>query len=242
MCIKPFITRDKLSPLTLIPHSKGHRGSSLNLPSPHLLIRHAIPIVIEAILGQLVVFYVVLMLWGFRPALIASLALTYGLMARRISRRERISTLLILGMLLLTLRTGIAYATKSSFFYFVQPLAGSVVIAGVLIVTALMRRPFTQRFAHDFCPLSPQLLKNPRIWQFFVRVSYLWAATLLINSGVVLWLLLNSSLKSFVLERSGVTWGTTAIAVTLSIVGFIRTLRNDGVAVHWGQRNQQVLA
>ncbi len=70
--------------------------------------------------------------------------------------------------------------------------------------------------------------------QFFVRVSYLWAATLLVNSGVVLYLLLNSSLRAFVVERSVVSWGTTAIAITLSILGFIRTLRNDGVHVTWG--------
>ena len=195
---------------------------------------HAIPIFIEGIIGPLVVFYPTLVLWGFRPALIATLLWSYGATARRLVRGERVSTLLILGAVLLTLRTGIAYATKSSFFYFAQPLAGTIVIAGVLLISAAIRRPFTQRFAHDFCPLSQELLHMPRIHQFFVRVSYLWAVTLLINSGVVLWLLLNSSLRSFVLERSAVTWGTTTIAIVLSILGFIRTLRNDGIHVRWG--------
>jgi hypothetical protein len=199
---------------------------------------HAIPIVIEGIIGPLVVFYCALLLWGFRAALIGTLLWSYGAAIRRVLRHERISTVLILGAILLTLRTGISYATKSSFFYFAQPLAGTIVIACVLIVSAALRRPFTQRFAHDFCPLSQELLRLPRIHQFFVRVSYLWAITLLVNSGVVLWLLLNSSLRSFVLERSAVTWGTTAIAITLSILGFTRTLRNDGIHVFWGEHQR----
>lgn len=191
---------------------------------------------IEGILGPLAVFYSTLVTLGFRWALIATLLWSYGAMIRRIRRGERISTLLILGSILLTLRTTIAYVTKSSIFYFAQPLAGAVVIAMILIITAVMRRPFTQRFAHDFCPLSPELLELPRMHQFFVRVSYLWAITLLVNSGLVLWLLLTSSLRSFVLERSAVSWGTTAIAITLSILGFTRTLRNDGVHIYWGER------
>lgn len=197
---------------------------------------HAIPIVVEGIIGPLVVFYATLITLGFRAALIGTLIWSYGAAIRRIIRHERISTVLILGVLLLTLRTAIAYVTKSSIFYFAQPLAGTVVISMVLIATAMLRRPFTQRFADDFCPLSPELLDLPRVHQFFVRVSYLWAATLLVNSGVILWLLLTSSLRSFVIERSAVTWGTTTIAVTLSILGFIRTLRNDGIHVYWTAR------
>jgi hypothetical protein len=149
-------------------------------------------------------------------------------------RHERISTLLILGTVLITMRTIISYLTGSTIFYFAQPLGGTVIIAIVLIISALLRRPFTQRFAHDFCPLDPGLLAIPRVQQFFVRVSWLWAAVLLINSGLVLWLLLTASLRSFVLERTALTWTTTSIAIALSIIGFVKTMRSDGITVKWG--------
>lgn len=199
-------------------------------------MRHAVPIVVEGVLGQLGVFYGTLVAFGFRPALLATLAWSYGAVARRIVRHERVSTLLIFGTVLLSIRTAIAYVTASSVFYFGQPLAGTVGIAALLIASAVWHRPFTQRFAHDFCPLSDELLARPSVRRFFERVSYLWAAALLVNAGTVLWLLLTSSLPSFVLERSAVTWGTTAVAVTFSILGFQRALRNDGVHVSWGQR------
>ena len=56
-------------------------------------------------------------------------------------------------------------------------------------------------------------------------------AVLLINSGVVFWLLRSSSLSSFVLERAVVTYGMTALAIFLSITRFIAVMRRDGISV-----------
>ena len=140
---------------------------------------------------------------------------------------------LVLGTLLLTIRTVISLVTGSAFLYFAQPLVGTIAIAVVLLVSALAGRPFTQRFAHDFCPIDPEILARPRIHRFFRQISVLWAATLLLNSGLVLWLLLSSSLHAFVLERTAVSWGLTAVAITLSILGFVAAMRRDGVTVRW---------
>jgi hypothetical protein len=205
------------------------------MPSPSAALRHAVPVVLEGIIGPLGLFYLVLVLAGFRGALIAALCWSYAATARRLMRHERISTMLILGTALITIRTVISFITGSAFFYFAQPLAGTVIIAFVLIASAIFRRPFTQRFAHDFCPLSPALLARPRVKQFFIRVSLLWATVLLVNSGLVLWLLFTSSLKAFVLERTAVTWSLTAGAITASIMGFVLTMRRDGIAVSWGR-------
>ena len=68
----------------------------------------------------------------------------------------------------------------------------------------------TQRFVHDFCPIDPELLARPRVRQFFVEISLLWATVLMVNAGITLWLLLSSSLRTFVLERTAATWGLTA--------------------------------
>jgi hypothetical protein len=57
---------------------------------------------------------------------------------------------------------------------------------------------------------------------------------LLLNAGFVLWLLLTSSLHAFVLERAGVTYGLTALAIYLSIRQFVVMMRGDGITVQWG--------
>jgi hypothetical protein len=204
------------------------------MPAPRTALRHAVPVVLEAIVVPLALFYSVLMLWGFRGALLAALGWSFVALARRLHRGERVSMLLMLGTLLLTLRTTVSFITGSSFLYFAQPTAGPIVIALVLIGSAIIGRPFTQRFAGDFCPMDAALLARPPVHRFFVRISVLWATVLLLNAGFVLWLLVTSSLHAFVLERAAVTYTLTACAIYLSIRQFVVMMRGDGITVQWG--------
>lgn len=221
--------------LPMVTVSESASGAPvLQMPSPRAALGHAVPVVFEAIVAPIVVFYGALLATGFRGALIAALCWSAVALLRRVVRRDRISTVLVLGVGLLALRTGVAFVTKSATLYFVPPMAWSVVVSLVLVGSAIVRRPFTQRFAHDFCPLDPKLLLRPRVQQFFCRISLLWAAVLLVNTGIVFWLLLSSSLKAFVIERTAITWTLTAGAIFCSIYGFTTTMRRDGIAVQWG--------
>jgi hypothetical protein len=214
-------------------HADGREGSLLVMPSPYKTLRHAFPVVLEAVVGPLVLFYLLLVLTGFRGALIAALSWSYLALGRRLLKGERVSMLLLFGTILITLRTVIAFVTGSAFVYFMQPTAGTVVISVALLISAAVGRPFTQRFAHDFCPMDPAIMKRPLVRRFFIRISVLWATVLMLNAGLVFWLLISSSLRSFVLERSAVTYGLTAIAIFFSITGFMAMMRRDGITVQW---------
>lgn len=220
----------RLRPTT---HSGGQQGSLLLLPQPRKVLRHALPVVLEGVVGPLVLFYLLLVVSGFRGALIAALSWSYLALGRRLLKGERISMLLLFGTILITLRTAVAFITGSAFVYFAQPTAGTIVISLALLASAVLGRPFTQRFAHDFCPLDPAIMRRPLVRQFFIRISVLWASVLMLNAGLVFWLLLSSSLRSFVLERSAVTYGLTAIAIFFSITGFMAMMRRDGITVEW---------
>lgn len=209
--------------------------TTLHMPRPREAIRHALPIVAEGVVAPMALFYLTVVLAGFRAALLAALGWSYLALARRVRRRERVSSLLLLGTVLLTVRTALAFATGSTFLYFVQPLGTTVGAAALLVASAAIRRPFTQRFAHDFCPIDETVLERPAVRRFFVRISLVWAAALTLNAGLVLWLLLTTSLRTFVLERTAVSWGLTGAAVLWSIVGFTRTMRRDGRVVEWGR-------
>jgi hypothetical protein len=208
--------------------------SIVHMPSPRAALRHAVPVVAEGLIAPVVVFYLTLVFAGFRGALIAALIWSCAATARRLIRRERVSTVLALDVVLLSIRTAVSLITGSAFLYFAQPLVGTVIIALVLIVSAIIRRPFTHRFAHDFCPLDPKLLAQPRVQQFFIRISLVWATVLLVNSGLVAWLLVSSSLRAFVLERTAITWTLTASAIFISIYGFMIAMRRDGRTLLWG--------
>ncbi len=225
----------QLVPLFVSSGDDSDRGDRLDLPSPRAALRHAFPLVLEAMVAPLVLFYLVLVMAGFRGALIAALAWSYLALGRRLRRRERVSTLLLLGTALLTVRTAISFVTGSAFLYFAQPTAATVIISLVLFGSAAIGRPFTQRFAHDFCPIDPELLARPLVRRFFIRISVLWATVLMLNAAIVLWLLVSSSLRAFVLERTAVTWSLTTVAIFFSITRFVAVMRRDGITVVWGR-------
>jgi len=153
-----------------------------------------------------------------------------------IAVESRTQMLLLLGSVLITLRTGIAFITGSKFLYFVQPTAGTVVIALAVLVSAKVGRPFTQRFAHDFCPMEPAIMKRPLVRRFFIRISVLWATVLMLNAGLV-FLVARLVVTAFlIIERSLVTYGLTAIAIFFSISAFMAMMRHDGITVQWAKK------
>jgi hypothetical protein len=224
-------SRRTLRGLAFSDHLDGRAGSVLQLPHPLLVLRHAIPVILESVVAPFAAYYCVLLISGFRGALVSALAWSYFLIGRRLLRHERVSTLLLLGTALLTLRTIVSFITDSAFVYFIQPTMSAFLASFLLVLTGLVGRPFTQRFTHDFCPLTPELLARPSVHRFFIRVSFLWAVTMFLNGAIVLTLLLTASARSFPLERLGATVSVTAAAIFFSINWFARTMRRDGVTV-----------
>ena len=197
-------------------------------------LRHALPSLIECSIGPAALFYLVLSVWGMRGALIAALAWSYLAAGRRLVRHERIPALLGVGLTLLTARSAVSFATGSAVVYFAQPMLGTVLVALLFLGSALVDRPLVERLAHDFCPLDHDVMRSPSVRRFFLRISFLWAVVLLVNTGFVLWLLLVSSLSAFVLERTAVTWTLTGAGIALSTRWFLHVMRQAGVTVRFG--------
>ena len=232
-CIRRSDHPNALSALAFSDHPDGH-AAFLQPPHPLRVLRHALPVIVESVLAPVAAYYGVLVVAGFRGALFGALAWSYALALRRVRRHERVSTTLWPGTALLTVRTVVSFVTGSAFVYFIQPTASAFPASFLLVLSALAGRPFTQRFTHDFCPLSPGLLARPSVHRFFVRVSFLWAVAMFLNGPVVLTLLLTASTTSFPLERLGASLALTGGAIVLSIAWFARSMRKDGVTVRFG--------
>jgi len=214
----------------------GAKGSGhvLHLPSVGAFARHAIPSIVEGALGPAVVFYAVLTLSGFRGALIGGAAWSCLAVGRRLAKRERLPALLMLGLVLLAARTLIAYSTGSAFVYFLQPTIGTFLVGLLFAGTALAKRPLIERLAYEFCPLDVEVMSKPFIRQFFLRLSVLWSVVMTVNAGLVLTLLLESSLRAFVVERTVVSYGLTIGGIVLSTIWFVRVMRRAGIPVRFG--------
>lgn len=218
----------------------GGGGHTLHLPSPRAFVRHALPSLIESTIGPAALFYLVLVTAGFRGAVLAALGWSYLAAARRLARREKVPGMLLLGLVLVSLRAFTAFASGSAFLYFIQPTAGTFLVGVIFLVTAVAGKPLVERLAHDFCPLDPELMKRAFLRQFFLRVSWLWAVVLTTNAVFVLMLLLKTSLQAFVIERTVVSTVLTAGGIVLSVLWFVRAMRQHGIVVRFNSALHQM--
>ena len=218
------------------PEHPSAASSVLHLPSLWASARHSLPAVLEGVIGPLVVFYLVLVTIGYRGAVLAAFAWACLAILRRLVRHERVPTTLLFGIAVLAIRTVIAFVTGSVFLYFAQPAAGTCAVGLTFLISAVVKRPLIERFAHDFCPLDPEIVGRSAVRRFFVRVSFLWSAVMLVNAATVLWLLLNTTVQAFVVERTAVSWSLTATGILVSVFWFVRVMRREGVAVRFGGR------
>ena len=203
------------------------------MPSLRVVVRHALPALLESTIVPGALFYVVLVLSGFHGALIAALGWSLLALGRRLVRGHKVPAILVLSVVLVSARTVIAYATGSAFLYFVQPTASTFLVAVLFLVTAAARRPIIERLARDFCPLDPEMFTRPFVRRFFLRLSLLWFVVLATQAGFVMWLLLESSVRTFVLERSLVSAVLTVGGVVLSTLWFVRVMRCAGLTVRF---------
>src|SRR5579875_19005 len=213
--------------------ASGDALSVLELPSLRRALRHSLPTLFEGVAAPFGVFYLVLLVSGIKGACLAGLGCSFLALGRRLLYRQRVPATLVLGSLPLSFRTAVTMVTGSAFFYFAQPTAGTALLALVLLASAMMRRPFIERLAHDFCPLEPTMLRRPAVRRFFIQISLLWAFVLLGNAGCVMWLLLTASLRAFVLERVLVTAVLTGGAIVVSVMWFVRAMRRERILVRF---------
>ena len=176
-----------------------------------------------------VVFYVCLVSIGVWAALVAALAWCYGAMAWRMLTRRRTSMLLLLTLVGLSLRTAIAFASGSTFLYFLQPVLNNTVVALLFLLSLATARPVVARVAADFYPMTDEIAKRPRVERLFWRLTLMWAVVALCKATVTFWLLQSQSVTNFVLMKDTFFLTTTVLAVAVTVAASIRVARSEGL-------------
>lgn len=208
-----------------------HVVPTVRLPRIRSLVKHALPHLVEGTLLPLIVFYAALWLTSVWGALVAALIWSYAAMAYRVARGQRVSGMLLITALTLTLRTAAAFVSGSVVVYFLQPAIAKIVLAAAFVVTMRGSQPLIQRLFSDFVPMPSHLLSRPGIRKLFLRLSYLWAGLLLLHAGIGLWLLLSHSIATYVAVKTVLNFVVKGSAVFLSIVAARRAIRSLGLRV-----------
>lgn len=204
---------------------------AFHLPRLGAVVRHALPSVVEGTLIPLATFYVGLQLLGPTGAILAALVWAYGALAFRLGTRRKVSGLLLISALAITVRSAISLATGSVFIYFLQPTVGTVAVACAFLLSVRTSQPLAERLAHDLVPLPEAWLGHGWLRRFFERVTLLWAFTFLANAVVSLYFLLTESIGIFLLARTVTSATFTVAAIAVSVTLFLRVARTNGARV-----------
>ena len=176
-----------------------------------------------------VLFYICLVTLNVWAALIAALAWCYGAMAWRMTTRRRRSMLLVLTVAGLSVRTVIAFASGSTYLYFLQPVLNNTVVALLFLLSLATARPVVARVAADFFPMTDDIAKRPRVERLFWNLTLLWGLVALGKASMTLWLLHSQSVVTFVVFKDTFFLTVTLLAVTVTVLASVRVARKEGL-------------
>lgn len=178
------------------------------------------------------IFWAVFHLSGLDWALVAGLGWCYLALARRWFRGMALPTALVVGAALFTTRTGVALAFHSTFLYLLTPTINAFLLAGAFVVSAVVRRPLTARFARDFIGLPASVVALARVQRALRGLCAVWALVNVVSGGIALQLLVADHVDGVLLARSVLGPVLTSVAVGCCLVVGRRALRAEGVVLH----------
>ena len=232
-----------MSSLTNTPPSWGLAASSADVrPAVSKLsvfftvVARSAPRLIEASLIPSALFYCCLVLVGIGAAYAAAVFWLYAAVASRWVRHRPVPPLLVLGAIGITVRTTVAIASGSTFFYFAQPVLGSLVVGCVFLISVAVGRPMVEALALEFWPLTPDMLAHPAVGRLLRRLTFLWAGINLAIGASTFTLLVLLPLPLFVAVKQVVAWSITAAGIAVTIDRSVRTARRAGFAAEAPRR------
>ena len=220
-------TREKAPLLVADDLSPSSNGALAHRTVLRAVARRSLPQIAEVTLAPALLFYVMLRFGGAAAAMISVLVWTYVAVLRRVVRGVRLPTILWLGAAGLTCRTVVGLVSGSTFAYFVQPIATTVVLGGLFLGSVFVGRPLVARLAHDFCPLSPDVAARPAVVRLFVWLTLLWSFVHILTAAATFGMLVTMPVGAFVAIKTVTCLTITAGAVVVTVCCSIRTARSE---------------
>jgi hypothetical protein len=211
----------------------------LALPRLSAIVKRVAVSLTTAVIAPALLFATLVVVANIATAMIVALAWVVGAISWRGATGRTVSGLLVLTLAIMAVKTTLAFATGSTFIYFVQPVFVDVAVALLFLSSWRSDRPFVSRLAPDFCPMDAALAARPRIRRLFRGLTLMWGLVILIKASVTLTLLLSMSTVDFVVIKSGTILTLTVTATAATIAWSVIVCRQEGLL---GRHDAMVLA
>lgn len=210
-------------PLTDVDFLEGElaaRGKNLSVTPQKVmrLLAGALPALLVATIIPLFLFYSISAAAGMKAGIIASLAWAYLMLGRQIITSGRMSGLLIITAFTLTIRCVTWVVHQSTFTYFAVPVAETIGMGALFVVTFLMGRPLLVSLARDFVPSLGDHLSDDKHQRLVRHLSCVWGVVYLGSASTSAFLLLTQNIHWFLLLHQMSGWMWTGTGLTFSFL------------------------
>lgn len=182
------------------------------------LVWGAVPAVTVATIVPLAIFYGLSALAGIRAGIIASLTWAWVILLRQIVAKGRISGLLTLTAITLSIRCVTWAVHQSTFTFFAVPVGETLVVGALFVASMAVGRPLLVNLARDFVPSLADHLGKDRYRPLVRRMSLLWGTVYLGHAATSGILLSTQNLHWFLLMHQFAGWIWTGAGLGLSVL------------------------
>jgi len=180
--------------------------------------------------GPVLLFYVGWKFIGFRTAILAATALAIAAYVwERRQARSGITAGIGLGIALVQATAGLASGSTTG--YFAPPLVMNGAYGLAFLVSVMIGRPLAAVFAQETYPFPPEVKASRTFRRVFSRISLVWAAYLLLRTGLRFVALLRSSVELYLVINVLTGIPFTAALMSWSIWYGVRSFRRSQ---EWG--------
>ncbi len=186
------------------------------LRNVHFLVRGALPAVLVATLIPLALFYLTMELGSVGWAIVVAVVYTYGVAAWQYLRRNRVSGMLLMTVVMVTIRAVATAASGHTAVYFAVPVLETAGFGLMFMATMFSSEPLIVRLARDVLPHAADDLASRRA---LIRgLSLIWTGTYLASGATTFALLTTMPLPVYLGAHELTGWFWTGLGIALSVL------------------------
>lgn len=197
---------------------EGHlRGLVAGTSTIRQVVARAVPSLVIRAVVPAVLFLVGRSLWGLLGAVVLTLVWSLGVQLIRHLRGLAMSTILMIGIVELLVRSSAALALHSTDAYFVAPALTTALIGVAFVGSAFTAKPLAARVVWEVVPESVLHPDDPRTKDLLRKASVLYGTQHVAVAAVSLYMVFSMSTTAYVAVHPMLSWVSVGLMALVAL-------------------------